>query len=588
MPAQRMEAPITIGEAVLAIQRRDYLLPTIQREFVWTAEKTEDLFDSLLRGYPVGSFLFWKVNQENSQKYRFYEFMQSYDAYDNKRLKPYDITVPKTLTVVLDGQQRLTSFTIGLLGYRADRLKHKHANNPNSYPHCRLYLNLAGPLPESQGVDRHYDFQFMTEKEVQEAGQDAYWFPVRRVLEFRDGADVDTGKLMEFTVSEQLNRWGAGTLARLCNSILKSSVVHYFQEDEQALNRVLNIFVRLNSGGQPLSYSDLLLSIASAQWLKRDAREAIFGLVDDLNQIKDFEFDKDFVLKSALVLTDLSEIGFSVDNFDSRNTAAIESGWDRNVRDPLMLAAETAAALGYHGKTLTSSNVLIPVAYFLRKLGCPLDFVTHPKHAENRRLVRRWLINGLLKSVFSAKTDTVLAAVRAAIAESLDPLFPLGDIEKALFAHSVSLKFGEEELEMLLTTEYGKRNSFSVLAAIYPALNTQFTFHQDHVYPKSKFRKPTLRAAGLTEDEIEWAQARLNQIANLQLLEGVVNQVKLDSFFDDWIAPMRADPVAWGQYRALHAIPDLTEFGFPRFRDFFEARQKIMLTRLKAELAWIG
>src|SRR3954462_7797505 len=108
MPAQRMEAPITIGEAVLAIQRRDYLLPAIQREFVWTAEKTESLFDSLMRGYPVGSFLFWKVLPENSQKYKFYEFMQSFDAFDNKRLKPYDIVQDKQLTVVLDGQQRLT------------------------------------------------------------------------------------------------------------------------------------------------------------------------------------------------------------------------------------------------------------------------------------------------------------------------------------------------------------------------------------------------------------------------------------------------------------------------------------------------
>lgn len=582
-----MEAPITIGEAVLAIQRRDYLLPAIQREFVWTAEKSEDLFDSLLRGYPVGSFLFWKVSQENSQKYRFYEFMQSYDAYDNMRLKPYDIAVPKPLTVVLDGQQRLTSFTIGLLGYRADRLKHKHANNPNAYPRRRLYLNLSGPLPESEGVDRQYDFRFMTDKEVQDTGHSAYWFPVRRVLEFRDGSDVDAGKLMEFAASEQLNRWGAGTLARLCNSILKSPVVHYFQEDEQALNRVLNIFVRLNAGGQPLSYSDLLLSIASAQWLKRDAREAIFGLVDDLNEIKDFEFDKDFVLKSALVLTDLPEIGFSVDNFDSKNTAAIENGWDTNVRDPLMLAAETAAALGYHGKTLTSANVLIPVAYYLRKIECPSDFVTHPKYAEDRRRIRRWLINALLKSVFSAKTDTVLAAVRASIATSQDVLFPLADIEKALVAQGISLKFGEEELEMLLTTEYGKRNSFSVLAAIYPALNMQFTFHQDHVYPKSKFRKTTLRSAGLSDDEIEWAQARVNQIANLQLLEGVVNQAKLDTMFDDWIKPTRADPRAWGQYRSQHAIPDLVDFSLSRFHEFFEARQQMMLARLKAELAWV-
>lgn len=50
MPAQRMETPITIREAALAIKGRSYLLPAIQREFVWGPEKTESLFDSLMRG----------------------------------------------------------------------------------------------------------------------------------------------------------------------------------------------------------------------------------------------------------------------------------------------------------------------------------------------------------------------------------------------------------------------------------------------------------------------------------------------------------------------------------------------------------
>ncbi len=84
MPAQRMETPITIREAVLAIKQRDFLLPAIQREFVWTADKTEALFDSLLRGYPVGSFLFWRVTPKCSMRYKFYEFMQDYHALNRK------------------------------------------------------------------------------------------------------------------------------------------------------------------------------------------------------------------------------------------------------------------------------------------------------------------------------------------------------------------------------------------------------------------------------------------------------------------------------------------------------------------------
>lgn len=584
MPAQRMEAPITVAEAILSIKKRDYLLPAIQREFVWTADKTVTLFDSLMRGYPVGSFLFWRVDEERSQAYKFFEFMQNFDAQDNKRLKPYDIPLPRQLTVVLDGQQRLTSLAIGILGYRADRIKGKWANNPNAYPKRRLYLNLAAKYSGQEELDREYDFRFLADDEAAVASDTEHWFPLRKVLEFREGVDVNTEKLMEYAATHKLGGWGAGSLAKLCNVLLKNPVIHYFREDEQSLDRVLNVFVRLNSGGIPLSYSDLLLSIASAQWAS-DAREAIYGLLDDLNECGDgFEFDKDFILKSALVLSDLPDIRFSVDNFGKKNTEAIESGWEANVRLPLLLATELAAALGYHGKTLTSSNVLIPVAYYLRKLGTPGGFCTAPKYAEHRATIRRWLVVSLLKSVLSSKTDTVLAAVRNAIRESDEECFPLAAVEKALLSHGVTMRFSDEELGALLSSEYGKRNTFSVLAALYPSLNPQFKFHLDHVFPKSGFHKNRLKAAGFGEDAITRMQELMNQVPNLQLLEGLANQSKLDSAFADWIAPMQGQPDDWTQYRKQHAIPELPSYGLDQFETFFRKRQALLMGRLKEML----
>lgn len=585
MPAQRMETPITVVEAILAIKKQDYLLPAIQREFVWTADKTVALFDSLMRGYPVGSFLFWRVDEEYSQKYKFFEFMQTYDAQDNKRLKPYDIPLPRSLTVVLDGQQRLTSLAIGVLGYRADRAKGKWANNPNAYPKKKLYLNLAAKCSGQEELDREFDFRFLTDDEAAVSSATEHWFPVRKVLEFREGHGVSNKQLIAYAIGNKLNEWGGGALSRLCDVLLKDPVIHYFREDEQSLDRVLNVFVRLNSGGIPLSYSDLLLSIASAQWTS-DAREAIYGLLDDLNQYGDgFEFDKDFVLKSALVLTDLADIGFSVDNFGKKNTEAIETGWETNVRLPLLLATELAAALGYHGKTLTSSNVLIPVAYYLRKLGSPAGFCTSPKYAEHRATIRKWLVASLLKSVLSAKTDTVLAAVRTAIRDSDEAYFPLVAVEKALLGHGVTLRFSDEELDGLLNTEYGKRNTFSVLAALYPSLNTQFKFHLDHVFPKSGFHKNRLKAAGFDEDAIARMQAVMNQVPNLQFLEGLVNQSKLDSAFAAWTAPLQAKPADWALYCQQHAIPALPSYGLDQFEAFFNVRRALLMGRLKAELS---
>lgn len=584
MPAQRMEAPITVAEAVLAIKQHTYLLPAIQREFVWSADQTVALFDSLMRGYPVGSFLFWQVDEAHSQAYKFFAFMQSFHALDNKRLKPFDIPSPRQLTVVLDGQQRLTALTIGILGHRADRVKGKWARNPNAFPKRRLYLSLAAKYGETDELDREYDFRFLTDEEISKAPSAEQWFLLRNIMEFRDGAGVDTGTLMQYAAEHKLNKWGAGALAKLCDVLLKSPVIHYFREDEQSLNRVLNVFVRLNSGGTSLSYSDLLLSIASAQW-NSDAREAIYGLVDELNgQGERFEFDKDFVLKSALVLSDLSDIRFSVDNFGKKNTDAIESGWEQNVRRPLLLAAEFAEALGYSGKTLTSANALIPVAYYLRKLGCPAGFCSAPKYAQHRTTVRKWLVASLIKSVLSSKTDTVLAAVRGAIRKSKLEFFPLVAVEKALVGHGVSLRFSDEDLDALLDLEYGKRGTFSVLAALYPALNLQFQFHLDHVFPKSAFQPKQLRSTGFDAETISRMQDLLNRVCNLQLLDGLSNQAKLDSSFKDWIAPMQKKRAEWAQYLQQHSIPKLSSYGLEKFEEFCQRRRALLATRLKEAL----
>jgi hypothetical protein len=51
------QLPVTIGETIKRLQSHDLVLPAIQREFIWKDRQIEMLFDSLMRGYPIGSFL---------------------------------------------------------------------------------------------------------------------------------------------------------------------------------------------------------------------------------------------------------------------------------------------------------------------------------------------------------------------------------------------------------------------------------------------------------------------------------------------------------------------------------------------------
>ena len=54
--------PVTIKDAIEKIHKTKYLLPAIQREFVWDTYQIARLFDSLMRDYPINSFLFWEVD----------------------------------------------------------------------------------------------------------------------------------------------------------------------------------------------------------------------------------------------------------------------------------------------------------------------------------------------------------------------------------------------------------------------------------------------------------------------------------------------------------------------------------------------
>ena len=134
--------PITIKEAIDSIHKKQYLLPAIQREFVWSTYQIERLFDSLMRDYPISSFLFWQVDKKNIENYQFYEFVREYHERDNTHNPKANIHGESGVTAILDGQQRLTSLYIGLKGTYAYKLSRKRWDNDSAFPKRRLYLNL--------------------------------------------------------------------------------------------------------------------------------------------------------------------------------------------------------------------------------------------------------------------------------------------------------------------------------------------------------------------------------------------------------------------------------------------------------------
>ena len=574
------ETPLTIAEVMQDISNNKYVLPSIQREYVWDTEQIETLFDSLMQDYPIGAFLFWEIEKSRLIDYDFYEFLRNYHEKNNTHNRKVDLKGSDGVTAVLDGQQRLTSIYIGLKGSYAYRLKYKQKKSENAYPVRYLYLNL---IEDAQDENNKYDFRFLTDKEFS-GMTEGFWYKVGDILTMTQPGETSQYVLDNIafagTYTKEQTMHANNTLQKLYNVVHTDKTLSYYKEKAAELDKVLNIFIRVNSGGTVLTYSDLLLSIASAQWENHDAREEITEFVDDVNSIGGgFRINKDFVLKTALVLTDFPNIAFKVDNFNKPNMMKIEANWE-NIKRAIKQSVHLVSSFGYTGETLSSNNALIPIAYYLLTIGMPDNFVESGATKENRAKIKKWLIMALLKKAFSGQPDNVIRPIRDIIRENGNNEFPITQIVDKFKGTNKSIQFAEDDIdEYLLKLKYGKSETLSTLMLLYPSLDFNNKFHEDHMYPKSKFRKSYLRKMGVPEDELDTYIDSVNDISNLQLLAAQLNEEKLNTDFDVWINKELATDSDKIQYRTIHYLPEM-EYTYPNFLLFMEKRKQLIRKKL--------
>jgi len=578
------ETALTIKQVIDKIHKKEYLLPTIQREFVWDTEQIEKLFDSLMRDYPISSFLFWEVDKDNVNNYEFYEFIRQYNERTNRHNPKASINGEEKITAILDGQQRLTSLYIALKGTYAYKLPRKRYDNPDAYPERKLYLNLVAP---SEYEDFEYDFVFLTEDEVKDDENDKniFWFEVGKIF------DMDSPEKPMFFINDYIidnynkeqRNFAIKCLTKLRNVIIEKGILSYYKETSQSLDKVLNIFIRINSGGTKLSYSDLLLSIATAQWETKDAREEIITTVDDINSIGNgFNIDKDFILKSSLILSDFKDFAFKVDNFNKKNMLQIENNWEK-ITNAIKLAVQLVSSFGFDRETLSSNNALIPIAYYLYKKEVTDSFITSNSNVTDKKNIRKWLVLSLIKRTFSGQPDNVLRPIRDLINQDLSE-FPLTKIIDKFKGTNKTLIFSDEDIENLTYYKYGQAFTFSVLSLLYPTLDFRNKFHIDHIYPKSLFKSSILRKKGLSEEDIEIYQDNVNYLGNLQLLEAIPNIEKQDKEFEVWLNETYPSEIDKKDYFQKHYIPENISLGFNNFIEFFKEREQLLISKLKEKL----
>ena len=370
------------------------------------------------------------------------------------------------------------------------------------------------------------------------------------------------------------------TLDKLHSVVHKEHLVAYYEERGQELDKVLQIFIRMNDGGTPLSHSDLLLSIAVAQWSEHDAREEIHGLVDELNRIGiGFSFSKDLVLKAGLMLSDIGSVGFKVDNFNRDHMDVFEGKWD-DIKRALTLTVQLISGFGFTGQTLSAQNAILPIAYYLYRKNPGEAYLTSNRFREDRRAIGEWLIRSLLKSgVWGSGLDTLLTALRTVVGESGSDVFPVAQIGEEMAPRGRSFVFQDEEIEELADMRYGNRLTFALLSLLFPSVDLRNQFHLDHIFPSARFTVRALKDAGVPEDKIDlWVQNK-DGLANLQLLPGPENNEKQAMMPSEWLSQRYGDLGSRKEYQERHLMGEVPD-SITEFNTFYKARR----ARLREEI----
>ncbi|EMH63000.1 hypothetical protein HMPREF1446_00268 [Helicobacter pylori HP250BFiV] len=556
----------TIKEVVDELNVR-YFLPDIQREYVWLKKadekKIEQLFDSILRGYPIGSFLFWKLPKEDIAKsdeqdsdklnFQLYKFIENYDERKshNEKIRIEQIK-RDDLYIVLDGQQRLTSLYIGLKGTRTLKKKNARNDNPNAYEEKRLYLNLKRQ-PNMDNPEDNYQFEFHAKKP--ENDKEHWWFKVGDILELKS--------VVNYTREHDLGNKESALLETLNKAFHDKQLISFFEETEKNLNKVLNIFIRVNSGGVKLSYSDFLMSILTASF-SSDIRKKMNELVDALKDQGFSNMGQDQVLKTCLLLIG-KDTTFELKNFNKKNIKEIEDNWEK-ITDSIYNVAELLETFGYAGY-LGSAYILSSLAYFY--------FLNSKMNENDEEQARKFVRNAQITSYFTPSTDTKLNN----IAHSMKDAQTFESFNHNLAKHETSpLKITNDAIEEMMCSSSPAR-VFPILQILYPHLNYKTTtFHIDHIYPKSKFNEKNKK---LDKDFYKWG----NHLYNLQLLEGTENQAKKDKDPEVWLKEEYKDnQQAIEEYKKRNYIDPNLRLEWENIKEFREKREKAIIEKLKEAL----
>ncbi|WP_432839162.1 GmrSD restriction endonuclease domain-containing protein [Dactylosporangium sp. CA-092794] len=455
------QATLQVGELMRQISRTEIRLPELQRSYVWRPTQVAKLVDSLYRGFPFGSLLFWQSDETPVTRAM---------AVGGTAEQPF-----KPPLYLLDGQQRLTSL---------HRVFHDH--------------------PDAQIVFHVEKDRFQNQSAATRA--DPNWIKVHTLLH---------GDRALFSMIGDLRAAGCRLpdleIERRLTAVrsLAARAFHVEILRDCGYLEVSEVFVRVNSAGRHLSRADLAMSTLSAKWpgvLDKFQKEAAHWRAAGYADL-----DVDFLTRAfAGVLFGGGMSSWSVNDLSRVAEADLVRSWDvvqRGLRHLVKLLKDNLRLP--RSEPLPSLAVLIPLIVLLGEHSGPTD-----KQTADALLY--WLLIATVRARYSTSSDTNLTRDIAA-ARKPDParelLHNLGVLQAlpSITAESLAGRSKESPyffLSLLVAQRNGARDWWYA-TGIMPGDSGDHQLQYHHVHPVATLER--------------YDKGEINDLANLAFISRKAN-----------------------------------------------------------------
>ncbi len=554
-----------VADAVTEIDEEKFVLPVIQRSLVWTEDKMELLFDTLLKGDSFGGVMVIEEEKNTKPLFNYRPFTKDGNFILSRQID----SLKQQQFFVIDGQQRLQTFYIGLKG----------AINGKS-----LYFDLFSDY------NLEYEFKFekdenklpkISKENIDRKIPEHFWYPAKMILErlktvgrykqvVREIIDEQqiTEEVKKDYIEENILSFYENVLNSETLGISKVIINKSLPEVENR-QRIVELFRRLNDGGTRLSSFDLVASI-----LKGFSWEMEGFLKEMLETYQDIGLTQDNLIKLIFLLQDNHKKEMASIEATDANFAIINRDRIKATIKALKDFLECSKTVDYYKEGNRSFIPLFFISYHLfhKKIdnNSLLNYFNNYETANvDFPLIKRWLYHSLINGVFRSRGagwipyKTGIKKILESIKTNKNKEFPIGELFQVYITHPITFttKYTSGNLDQL--------DSSFVYYLIYDRARITRINDVDHIMPKN-----ILEAKGFD-------LSKINSIKNSQLLDFGTNRgTKNGKSFKEWVnnpVYVKDKPT----YVALHLMPsDETLWTEDKFEDFIEARATLILGKL--------